>query len=146
MADIVTDIGKEYIVDEQPDTDTLDVLLYDETTDTITEGDDLAAITSEPSTANDYARQTGVAISTSQIVGTDYGFDNDNEVQFLVGTNTETVDAVGFIANFTSSVAGDGSATDHLIAAMNMSQDRDLSNYDTITFDPGDLEAYIGNP
>lgn len=146
--ELTTDIGEEYFVDQQPNGDTITFLLYDDSTDTLGETDDLAAITSEPDNANDYARQSDT-VTTGQLSGSgngDYGFDNDNQVQFNVDNNTETVDAVGFIANFTSSVAGDGSATDHLIAADDLDAGTtDLTDISTVTWSAGDLEHKISN-
>lgn len=145
MADLVTNIGKEYVFDVQQDTDSIDLLLYNDATDSLTEGDDLAAITTEPDTAQTYARQNS-AIQTLSI-NTNYGFDNEADFTFDVSGNSETVDAAGLVANFASTVAGDGgTATDHLVAAAFLTQTRDLSNFDTITVAAGDLTFVGRNP
>lgn len=144
MADIVTNVGKEYIFDEDQDTDTITVLLYNDSTDSITENNDLADITTEPDDAETYARQSS-DIQTLQING-DYGFDNETDIEFDVSGNTETVDAAGYVANFESSVAGDSGATDHLIAAANLTESRNLSDFDTITIVAGDLIFRGRNP
>lgn len=146
---ISTDIGEEYVWTGQADGDTITLLLFNDATDALAESDDLAAITSEPDDANDYARQS-VTVSTSQLTGSgggDFGFSNDATVTFTLGTNTETIDAVGYVANFTSSVAGDGSPTDHLIAADALNQSYDLSQFDSfeLSYEAGDLEHVATN-
>jgi len=123
MADLVTNVGKEYIFDIQQDTDSITLLLYNDTTDALVESDDLAAITTEPDSSLTYARQSS-AIQTLSFTN-DYGFDNETEITFDVSDNTETVDAAGYIANFASTVAGDGgTATDHLVAAAFLTETR----------------------
>lgn len=145
MADLVTNIGKEYVFDVNQDTDSVELLLYSDATDALTESDDLAAITTEPDTAQTYARQSS-AIQTLSI-NTNYGFDNEADYVFDVSGNSETVDAAGLVANFDSSVAGDGgTATDHLIAAAFLTQTRDLSEFDTLTVVAGDLTFVGRNP
>ena len=127
MAELTTDIGEEFIVDQLPDGTTITWTLYNDATDTITETDDLSAITTEPAGA-DYARQSST-VTTSQLSG-NYGFDNDNLISFDPGESTQTVDHVAFIANFASTVAGDGgTATDHLIGVEPLPQSYDLSGY-----------------
>lgn len=146
--DLTTDIGEEYLVDQQPDGDTITYLLFDDSLDGITETDDLSAINNEADSTNDYARQSDT-VSTAQLSGSgngDYGYDNDNQVQFNVDSNTDTVDSVGYIANFTSSVAGDGSATDHLVAVDSFDAgSTDLTNISTVTYSAGDLEHKVSN-
>lgn len=146
---ITTDTGEEYVWTGQADGDTITLILFNDATDGLAESDDLAAVTTEPDTADDYARQT-TTISTSQLAGSgggDFGFSNDASVTFTLGTNSETIDAVGYVANFTSSVAGDGSATDHLIAADALNQSYDLSQFDSfeLTYEAGDLEHVATN-
>lgn len=145
MAELTTDIGEEYLVEQQPNGDTIIFALYDDSTDTITETDDVAAVTTEP-TGSGYSRQSS-AVTTEQLSGSgngDWGYDNDSLVTFDVSDSTETVDHVAYIVNFDSAVAGDGgTAADHLIAVDPLSQSRDLSNYDTIEFAAGDLEHKV---
>jgi hypothetical protein len=139
--DIVTNIGEEWLIDEAQEGATLTVLLYDDSTDAIGESDDLSAITTEPG-GSAYARQSDT-IATLQISG-DYGFDNDNKISFDVSDSSSSVDTVGYVANFDSSVAGDGgTASDHLVATAALSQTRDLSNYDTIDISAGDLDLTV---
>ena len=142
---ITTDIGEEYLESGNADGDTITFLLFNDSTDAISEEDDLADITTEPDDEETYARQDSL-VSTAQLAGSgggDWGYSTDSEITFNVSDNTETVDAVGYVANFTSTVAGDGSATDHLIAADGLTQSRDLSDFSEIRFDAGDLEHVI---
>jgi len=68
------------------------------------------------------------------------GIDNDSQLSFDVSDSSATVDAAFVVVNFQSdSVAGDGSATDNLIAAGDLSQTRDLSSVDTLNIPAGDL-------
>jgi len=145
MADLVTNVGKEYVFDVDQDTDSIELLLYSDATDSLTESDDLSAITTEPDTAQTYARQSS-AIQTKSI-NTNFGFDNEADFVFDVSGNSENVDAAGLVANFDSSVAGDGGTpTDHLIAAAFLTQTRDLSEFDTLTVVAGDLTFVGRNP
>lgn len=147
---LTTDIGEEYLLTVSQGGDTIKFLLYDESTDTITETDDLAAITTEPDNTNSYARQSSL-VSTAQLTGSggsDFGYSNDSQISFDTSTNTETgIDAIGYIANFTSQVAGDASATDHLIAVDALSTSYDLNNQSSIDFNAGGIEHVItGSP
>lgn len=148
---LVTDVGEEYIFSNDPNGDTLTVLLYNESTDTIQESDDLSALTSEPDTADSYDRQSST-VSTSQLSGSgggDFGFTNDSTVTFTLDTNDETIDAVGFVTNFQSSVAGDGSATDHLIAVEALQTEYNLAEFSElqIEYAAGRLELVVtGTP
>lgn len=142
MTQLTTDIGEEYIVDEQPDGDTITFLLFDDSTDEIGEEDDLADVTTEPDTAADYERQSS-PVSTAQLAGSgggDYGYANDDTVTFVVSDNDETVDAVGYVATFESSVAGDSAPEDHLIGVDGLSTSLELTDFDEIEYAPGDLE------
>ena len=147
MATLTTDLGEEYLVGRDPNGDTLTALLFYDATDDIQEGDDLAAITTEPDTADDYARQSS-PVTTAQLSGSgngDFGFSNDNTLTFTLDSNDETIDAVGFVANFQSSIAGDGSPTDHLIAVENLAIEYPLAELPelTIEYASGRLELVV---
>ena len=90
MAAILTDLGEEYMIKNNLDTISVDVGLYNDSTDSISDTDDLAAITSEPSDGN-YVQQTGEALSASDISG-NWGVDNDSVITFDVTNTTGTVD------------------------------------------------------
>jgi len=77
---------------------------------------------------------------TTRLSGGEFGIDNDSQLSFDVSDSNATVDAAFVVVNFQSdSVAGDGSATDNLIAAGDLSQSRDLSSVDTLNIPAGDL-------
>lgn len=134
MAAILTDIGEEWMVTTNLDAETVDVGLYNDSTDAVADTDDLP-LSSEPGDGN-YTRQTGVAVTASDISG-DWGIDNDNAITFDVTDTTGTVDSYFFVANFQSSDTGDGTATDHLVLTGSLSQSYDLSNLDTLEISAG---------
>lgn len=135
MAAILTDLGEEWMIKNNLDTVSVDVGLYNDSTDSIADGDDLAAISSEPSDGN-YVRQTGEALSASDISG-DWGTDNDSVITFDVTNTTGTVDSYFFVYNFQASDTGDGAANDHLVLTGSLSQSYDLSNVDTLEISAG---------
>jgi hypothetical protein len=141
-----TDIGEEYLESGLSDGDTITFLLFDDSTDNIQEPDDLADISTELDNTNSYARQSST-VSTSQLSGSgngDWGYQTDSDIVFDLSTNTETFDAIGYIANFDSTVAGDGgTATDHLIAVDTLSATYNAGDRDEITFNAGDIEHKI---
>lgn len=145
-APLTTDIGEEYLESGLSDGDTITFLLYNDDTDNVQETEDVADITSELDNTNSYARQSST-VSTSQLSGSgngDWGYKTDSQIVFDLSTNTETFDAIGYIANFDSTVAGDGgTATDHLIAVDTLSATYDASDRDEITFNAGDIEHKI---
>lgn len=141
MVDLLTNFGEEYIVENNADGATIIVGLYNDTTDTLDETDNLAAITTEPS-GSAYARQTDT-VTTAQISG-DFGFDNDAQLTFDTSDSTQSVDAYFVAINFQSdTVAGDGSAVDNLIGAGDLSQTRDLSDIDTFNVPAGDVQITL---
>lgn len=142
---LTTDLGEEYLESGNADGDTITFLLFDDSTDNIQENEDVGDITTEADDAESYARQSSL-VSTSQLAGSgggDWGYNTDSEITFDVETNTETVDAVGYLATFESTVAGDTEPTEHLIAADGLTTTRDLSEISELTFAAGDLEHVI---
>jgi len=135
MAAILTDLGEEWMITTNLDAATVDVGLYDDSTDGIVDTNDLADITTEPSDGN-YSRQAGEAVSASDVSG-DWGIDNDGTITFDVSGTTGTVDSYFFVANFQADDTGDGSATDHLVLTGSLSQSYDLSNLDTLEISAG---------
>lgn len=109
------------------------ILLYD-SSDSLAEGDDVSAITTEPGNAN-YSRQSVQSsnISFSQSGG-DVVTDLPN-VTFDLSDNstTNTVDSWGIIVNYQSTTVGsDTSSTDHLLATGSLSQSYTLNNVDNL--------------
>lgn len=136
MAHILTDLGEEWTVKNNLDTATVAVGLYNDSADAISDTDDVAAITSEPSDGN-YVRQTAVNVSASDIGG-DWGIDNDNTITFDMTDTTGTVDSYFFVVNFDADDTNDGgTATDHLVLTGALSQSYDLSNLDTLEISAG---------
>ena len=141
MANLLTNVGEEYVIENNANGETVKVALYDQSTDSISDPDDVTSITTEPS-GGAYARQSS-PVTTRQI-GSDFGFDNDSKISFDTSDSSTTVDHAAFIVSFQSdSVAGDSSATDHLIGVAALSQSRDLSQIDTVEVAAGDLEVVI---
>lgn len=141
MVNLLTNIGEEWYTENNVDSVSIDVGLYNDSTDTLGETSTLSSITTEPSGSN-YSRQTST-VTSKQISG-DFGFDNDSLLSFDTSDSSQTVDAAFIVVNFQSdTVAGDGSANDHLVAAGDLSQSRDLSQIDTLEIASGDLEVTV---
>jgi len=141
MPNLITNIGEEYLIENNAQGATVKVALYDDTTDGISDSSTLSDITTEPGGAS-YERQSS-SVTTRQI-GSDFGFDNDSKLSFDTSDSSNTVDTAAFIINFNSdSVAGDSSPTDHLIGVADLSQSRDLSQIDIVEVASGDLEVTI---
>lgn len=141
MANELTNVGEEYLVENAANGESVVVLLFNNATDALTESDNLAQITTEPTGAA-YARQSTL-VATLQISG-DFGFDNDSQLSFDVSDSSVTVDHAGFVVNFQSdTVAGDAGAVDNLIGFVALSQSRDLSQIDTLNIPAGDLELTL---
>lgn len=127
MSDGLKNNGEEYILKNDVSTDSLDVGLFNDGTDSLGDADDDAStdITTEPSTSNNYARQTGESFSVANDVGGsagDWGLENDNTVSFSVSNNTENVDAYFVVEN----------TTDDIIFTGSLSSSRDLTDIDTL--------------
>lgn len=141
MAHILTDIGEEYVMENNLDGVSLEVGLYNDSTDAISDPDDLSAITTEPGGSN-YARQSDT-FATASLSG-DYGFDNDNLISFDTSDSSQEVDSYFIVANFDSDVAGDaGTATDHLISTGALSQSRNLTDIDTLEISGGGVGVKV---
>lgn len=137
MVDLLTNVGEEYVVENNADGETIIVGLYNDSTDTLGETSTLSDITTEP-TGSNYSRQSGT-VTTEQFSG-DFGFDNDAQLSFDTSDSSQTVDSFFVVINFQSdSVAGDGAAADNLVAAGDLSQSRDLSQVDTLDIPAGDV-------
>lgn len=135
MSSILTDLGEEWMVKNNLDAASVDVGLYNDSTDSIGDSDDVGSITTELSGGN-YSRQTGVSLSASDISG-NWGVDNDNQISFDVTNTSGTVDSYFFVANFQADDTGDGSAQDHLVLTGSLSQSYDISNVDTLDISAG---------
>lgn len=135
MASILTDLGEEWMIKNNLDTASVDVGLYDDSSDSISDSDDVSDITTEPSDGN-YTRQEDESVSASDIDG-DWGVDNDDTITFDVSGTDGDVDSYFFVANFEAEDTGDGSSTDHLVVTGSLSQSYALSNLDTLEISSG---------
>lgn len=139
MPNFITNIGEEWFVEAALNGESVDVGLFNNSTDSLSDTSTLSDITTEPG-GGAYSRQS-TAVSTLAI-GSDFGFDNDSQLQFDVSDSSNTVDHVFVVVNFQSDgVAGDGSATDHLVGIAALTQSRDISGLSTLTISAGDLEV-----
>jgi hypothetical protein len=130
MASILTDLGEEFLIKNNLDGATVDVGLYDDSTDAIGDTDDLAAITTEPSAGN-YTRQDGILIEQGDFAG-NHGVDNTNKISFDVSGTSGDVDSYFFEVTFQAEDTGDSSPQEHLILTGSLSQTYALSNVDTL--------------
>ena len=139
--DILVDLGEEYIIKNNFDGATVSVGLYNDSTDAITDTDDLAEITTEPASTN-YARQS-TTVSAADLSG-DWGVETDNLIEFdfsdVASGDAEAVDVdTGFfVISFQAEDTGDGSSTDHLIGNFALSQTRNTGEFDTLEIAAGD--------
>ncbi len=140
MVNLLTDLGEEYWNKNNLEGVSIDIGLYNDSTDTITESDDLSAITTEPS-GSSYARQTDT-FSTADISG-DWGIQNDSSISFDVSDSTQTVDAFFLVITFTADDTGDSGDNDHLVACGDLTQSRDLSQIDYLDADASDLQVIL---
>jgi hypothetical protein len=112
-------------------------------TDSLSDTSTLSDINTEPGNSN-YARQSS-NVATDQLSG-NYGWDNDSQLSFDFSdqTSSEDIDTLFEMANFASTVAGDGgSATDHLIANPALNQTRDIGSIDTLNIPAGDAQVTV---
>lgn len=141
MVNLLTNIGEEWYTENNVDGVSITVGLYDDSTDALGETSTLSAISTEPGGSN-YNRQSDT-VTTDQFSG-NFGFDNDTTLSFTTDDSSQTVDAAFIVVNFQSdTVAGDSGATDHLVAAGDLTQSRDLSQIDTLEIAAGDLEITL---
>lgn len=141
MGQVLTDLGEEWMVKTNLDAESVDVGLYNDSTDAVADTDDIANITTEPSDGN-YARQSGEALSALDSSG-DWGVDTDTTVVFDVTTTTGSVDSYFVVANFTAVDTSDGAPTDHLVFTGSLSQTYDLSNLDQLTISAGGVKVTV---
>jgi len=131
------DFGEEYwqktATGDLSESTTWNLGLYD-SSDALAEGDDLAAITTEPGNTN-YSRQSITVgnITFSQVSG-DVVFDIPNQTFDLSdNATTNTVDSWFLVINYQSTTVGsDTAATDHLVMSGSLSQSYTLNNVDNL--------------
>ena len=143
--DILVNTGEEYVVKNDLNGDSVDVGLYNDGTDGITDTDNLLAITTEPGNTN-YSRPTDT-VTVSDVNGAgDWGFETDSNIQFDFSdvqpgdAEDVTLDSGFFVVNFQSTEAGDGSASDNLFGTFALTQNRQPGEIDTLQIDAGEAE------
>lgn len=113
---------------------TIEVLLYDDSTDQISDSDDVTAVTTEPTDGN-YTRQTFTLDSTDVTI-TQVGGDIRAEatVTFDVDGTTGSVDASMCVVDFQSDVVGGetGQNPHHIYSASLDIGSQDLSNFTSL--------------
>ena len=134
------DVGEEfkqksiYRADTLSRPTTLDVLLYNDSTDNLSESSDIADITSEPSAGN-YTRQS-VSFDSSDLSLSVDGSSNlqvEGSVTFDTLDTGDTVDGYALVASFTSDVLNaETGSNDHIIASSTFGT-TDLSNFSDVT-------------
>jgi len=137
--DIITLFGQEYDIKNGLDGASVDIGLYNDSTDNVQPDDDLGAITTEPSNGN-YGRN-GLSLSAFR-ASNNWGSNNDSafDFDFSDQTASEEVDTAFLVITFQAEESGDGSQTDHLIATSALTQTRDIGSIDFLEFDAGDVE------
>ena len=138
MGELLTQYGEEYGLTTNVDGVTLNVGLYNDSTDAISDSDDVAAITTEPGNAN-YARQSDT-FSVSNPAGSDVEANNDTQISFDFSdqSSSETVDSYFVEVSFISAIVdGEGSASTHLLFTGALSQNRDIGSIDTLNVSAG---------
>ena len=122
---IVQDSGLSYNA-------TMEITLYNQATDALSDSSDSGDITTEPSGGN-YARETvdldTAQITTSQNNNSNYQFEFEDQT-LITDDSTQDVDAYIVLVTFTSDLKGDGSDTEHYFFAGNLDQTYDLGQID----------------
>lgn len=140
--DLLTDLGEEYTIKNGLDAITVNVGLYNDSTDSLSDSSDVGDITTEPSNTN-YSTQS-VTFTAADISG-NWGVDNDSQFQFDFSdqTTSENVDTAYVSYSFQASDTGDTSANEHLLANPALSQTRDIGSIDTLSVNAGDLQIRL---
>lgn len=112
MANQLHNTGEEFTLENDLAAAALDVGLFDDSTDTLTDADDVSAITTEPS--GSYGRQSATA---SIVQNANNNAEAElSDVTFDTSSADQSVDSGFVVVNFDSDVAGDGgTASDHLL-------------------------------
>jgi hypothetical protein len=139
------DVGEEFIQKTSYRQDNIgtrpasvDVLLFNDGTDALSDSSDVGDITTEPSSGN-YSRQTvtldDADVSLSQTGG---NIEASASVSFDTTNSTQTVDAYAVVVNFTSDIVNsEGSPNDHLLTSseFNSGVDRNLDGISSFDLD-----------
>lgn len=121
MASGLKNNGEVQILEDAMASTQYEIGLYNDSTDALGDAATMSDITTEPSTADDYSRQTVSGFNVS-LNANNNGEAVAPQVTFNVSTNTETVDAV-FVRN---------TSTGELQFTSALQQSRDLSSIDNL--------------
>lgn len=117
--------------------------LFNDSTDALSDGSDVADITTEP-TGSAYARQTATLDGTD-FTNSDSGGDWQTTIAdqtFDTSDSSQDVDAYFIVVNFASEDTSDaGTATDHLFWTGNLDQTYDLNSVDSLTLSGAGLKV-----
>jgi len=140
--DLLTDLGEEYIIKNGLDAETVNVGLYNDSVDGLSDGSDIEDVTTQPSNGN-YSPQS--ATFTAADLSGNWGVDNDATVSFDFSdtTTSKDVDAAFVSLSFQAEDTNDSSSTEHLIANPALSQTRDIGSIDTLEIAAGDLQIKL---
>lgn len=114
----------------------VEVGLYDDSTDNLSDGDDISAIGTEPGDGN-YSRLTytfGATEFTSQLSGGNWEAEMSNKTMDVTNT-TGYVDSYFVVVQFTAE--GEGSSNPHLYWTGSLDQGYDLEQHDEFTLTNG---------
>jgi len=121
----------------------VEISLFNDTTDALSDSSDVGGITTEPVGAS-FARQTA-SFSAADFTPQDNASQNWEIViadqTFDTTDSSQSVDAYFIVINFDSDDAGDaGTPTDHLYFTGDLDQTYDLNSVDTFTLSGAGLE------
>lgn len=139
MSNILVDTGEAWLIQKAftneiaSEAANLVIGLYNDATDTITDADDFAAITTEPTTGS-YGEQTVALDSTAAMSslqeGGDWRIDIADQT-FDVTNTTENVDS--YYVTVQVELKGEAGASEHLLWTGSLGGTYDLSNYTSFT-------------
>lgn len=140
MSDQLTVTGKQFINESAFRTDlitrpgSIDILLFNDSTDNLSETSNLSDITTEPGSGN-YTRQS-VSLDSSDITVSEDGSNNYEvdiaNLTFDTTGESQSVDGWGIVVNFDGTDSTNGNNDDNLIANGSLSQEYDLSQIDEL--------------
>jgi len=140
MGTHLTVTGEQFFVEATFRTDlitrpsSVDIMVYNDSTDTLADTDNLSDVTTEPAGGN-YQRQS-VNLDQSTVTLSENGSNNwqavFDQVSFDTSDSTQTVDAYAVVATFDATNSTGGNSGDNLIVAGSLGTSYDLSNVDTL--------------
>jgi hypothetical protein len=142
------DTGEELIIDIVFRSDTLtkpgsvNLGLFNDSTDALSDGSDIGDITTEPTGAN-YAAQSA-SLDSSDFSNADSGGDWQTTIAdqtFDTSDSSQDVDAYYVSASYQSDDTSDGSPNEHLFWTGQLDQTYDLNSVDTLTLSGAGLKV-----